>query len=241
MADFHVFADVEDQSRAAAGLVIRRSHRALEERGRFVLALSGGTGPVRLMELLAEEPFRGAVPWDRTLVFWGDDRAVGPEHEASNYRQARELLLSRVPVPESNILRIRGELGAPEAADDLRRTLADCFDGGEPPVFDLMIQGMGPDGHTASLFPGAAALSSRDWVEPVLDPGTEPKLPRVTMTLPVLNAARTVLFLVAGEAKRSLVSEIMNDPAAAERYPAAMVEARETLWYLDEAAFGPTG
>jgi 6-phosphogluconolactonase len=241
MADFHVFADVEDQSRAAAQLIVDISHRALEARGRFTMALSGGSGPVRLMELLAREPFRGAIPWDRTLIFWGDDRAVGPDHILSNYRMALELLLSRVPVPEANVLRIRGELGAAGAAEELRRTMVNCFGDRELPAFDLVLQGMGTDGHTASLFPGTAELESKAWVEPVFTPGAEPLVERVTMTIPVFNNARVALFLVSGAEKRSLMAEIMNDPTAADRYPAARIEARETLWYLDEAAMGQAG
>jgi 6-phosphogluconolactonase len=237
MAEFHVFEDVEAQSRAAARLVVALSHRALEERGRFTLALSGGSGPARLMELLAGEPFRGAVPWDRMVIFWGDDRAVPPHHEYSNFRQASELLLSRVPVPEANIARIRGELGAQDASRELRLDLAECFGEAGPPRFDLMLLGMGRDGHTASLFPGRPELESVAWAEPVSAPDMEPRVDRVTMTLPVLNAARVALFLVAGADKRPVVGEIMADPAVAH-YPAARVRAARTLWYLDEAAAG---
>lgn len=239
MAEFQVFADVEAQSRAAASLIVGLSHRALEARGRFTLALSGGSGPVRLMELLAREPCRGAIPWDRTLVFWGDDRAVGPEHELSNFRLARELLLSRVPVPEANLVRIRGELGAEDAARELRLDLVECFGESSPPRFDLVLLGMGRDGHTASLFPGRPELDSVAWVEPVPAPDMEPRAERVTMTLPVFNAARTALFLVAGQDKRALVGQIRHDPTAPARFPAACVAAERTLWYLDEAAAGP--
>ncbi|ADU61553.1 MAG: 6-phosphogluconolactonase [Pseudodesulfovibrio sp.] len=239
MAEFHVFADVEAQSRAAASLIVGLSHRALEARGRFTLALSGGSGPVRLMELLAGEPCRGSIPWDRTLIFWGDDRAVGPEHELSNFRLARERLLSRVPVPEANLVRIRGELGAVDAALELRLDLAECFGESAPPRFDLVLLGMGLDGHTASLFPGRPELDSAAWAEPVPAPDMEPRVERVTMTLPVLGAARTALFLVAGQDKRALVDQIRHDPTAPARYPAARVAAEQTLWYLDEAAAGP--
>ncbi|MUM78557.1 6-phosphogluconolactonase [Pseudodesulfovibrio sp. F-1] len=237
MPEFLVFADVEAQSRAAADLLVSLSHRALEARGRFTLALSGGAGPARLMQLLATEPWRGSIPWDRAVVFWGDERAVPPDHEWSNYRQANDLLLSRVPVDRANVVRIRGELGAGEAARELRRDLARCFGEVAWPCFDLALLGMGLDGHTASLFPGRYELDSSDWVEAVSAPDAEPRVDRVTLTLPVLNAARTALFLVSGRDKRSLVTEIMNDPASGS-HPAARVDAGRTLWYLDEAAAG---
>lgn len=238
MADFHVFADGEDLSQAAARLFIELSHKALDQRGRFTVALSGGSTPKRLFEMLAAEPCRSAIPWDRTLIFWGDDRAVAPDHEWSNYKLAMDALLAHVPIPEENILRIKGELGAADAAEDMRRNLVNAFGDQGLPRFDLVLQGMGGDGHTASLFPGTDALDATDWVVPVIDPPANPKVDRVTLTFPVLNAARVALFLAAGEGKRDKISEIMNDPTAQGRYPAARLEAEETLWYVDEAAFG---
>ena len=238
MADFHVFADAEDLSRAAAELFIELAHRALESRGRFTVALSGGSTPKRLFELLADADHWRAVPWDRTLVFWGDDRAVAPDHEWSNYRLAHDALLAHVPIPEHNILRIKGELGAVDACEDMRRNLVNCFGDKKPPRFDLVLQGMGDDGHTASLFPGTEALDATDWVVPVIDPPANPKVDRVTLTFPVLDNARVALFLAAGKGKREIIREIVNDPTAPERYPAARLEAKKTLWYVDAAAFG---
>lgn len=239
MADFHVFADTEDLSREAARLIIARAHRALELRGRFTIALSGGSTPKRLFEILAEPDNAKAMPWDRTLFFWGDDRAVPPDHEHSNYRLALEAMLSKVPVPEENVLRIKGELGAEAAAEDMRRELVNVFGDEGYPRFDIALQGMGTDGHTASLFPGTPALDADGWVVPVIDPPANPGVDRVTLTMPALNAARVALFLAAGEGKRQLIHEIMNDPTAQERYPAARVKAERTIWYLDQAAFRP--
>jgi len=240
MADFHVFANAEDMSQSAAQLFIARSHQALNDRARFTVALSGGTTPKRLLEILASEPYWRAVPWDRTLIFWGDERAVPPDDDQSNYKLAFDALLSHVPIPEANILRIKGELGADKAATDTRRNLVNAFGDKEIPRFDLVLQGMGEDGHTASLFPDTDTLEATDWVVPVINPPASPKLDRVTLTLPVLNNARTALFLAAGKSKQSLVHEIMNDPTAPDRYPAARLEAEETIWYVDEAAFGLT-
>lgn len=238
MADFHVFADPEDMSRAAAQLFVELSHQALADRGRFTIALSGGSTPKRLFELLADSPFREAIPWDRTVVFWGDDRAVPPDHEWSNFKLADEALLSHVPVAEANIYRIKGELGAKDAAEDMRRNLVNVFGDKALPSFDLALQGMGGDGHTASLFPGTQALDATDWVVPVFDPPADPAVDRVTLSFPVLKAARVALFLAAGKGKREKIAEIMNDPTAGERYPAARLEAKKTIWYVDEAAFG---
>jgi len=238
VADFHVFADIETLSRATADLFLDRARRSVAERGRFIIALPGGSTPVRLFTILARDPYRQAVPWGRTLVFWGDDRAVPPDHEHANYRLARDTLLSRVPVPEENVMRVRGELGAAGAAGIMRSQLAGVFGEHTLPRFDFIIQGIGTDGHTASLFPGTDALDSMDWVAPVPAPPVSPALDRVTLTLPVLNNARTALFLVAGAAKRALLNEIMTDPTAPDRFPAARLNAAETLWYVDRAAFG---
>jgi 6-phosphogluconolactonase len=240
MADFHVFANAEDMSQSAAQLFIACSHQALNDRARFTVALSGGSTPKRFFEILACEPYWRAVPWDRTLIFWGDDRAVPPDDDQSNYKLAHDTLLSHMPIPEANIFRIRGELGADRAAEDTRRNLVNAFGDKETPRFDFALQGMGTDGHTASLFPNTDSLESTDWVIPVINPPAIPKIDRITMTFPVLNNARTALFLAAGKDKQSLIHEIMNDPTAPDRYPAARLEAEQTLWYVDEAALGLT-
>lgn len=241
MIDFYVFGSVEELSQGAAQLIYNCALQSLEERGRFTIALSGGSTPKRLFEILADEPYRGLFPWENTVVFWGDDRAVGPDHEWSNYKLAYETLLSKVAVPEQNIFRIKGDLGASEAASDMHRNLENTFDDEGLPRFDLVLQGMGDDGHTASLFPGTDDLDVTDWVVPVFDPPANPAVDRVTLTFPVLNAARMALFLAAGKGKQEKLSEIMNDPSAWDRYPAARVEAEETLWLVDEAALGMAG
>lgn len=238
MADFHVFTNTEDLSQAAADYVAELATEAIRLRGRFVVALSGGSTPRRLFELLADAPYKEQIQWDKVVILWGDDRAVAPDNEFSNYRLAATSLLMHVDVPEKQVLRIRGELGADQAAVVMENDLVDVFGDTELPRFDLVLQGMGGDGHTASLFPGIEALESDKWVVPVIDPPANPKVDRVTLTLPVLNNARLALFLAAGESKRKIISEIMNDPDAGDRYPAARVEAEKTVWFVDEAAFG---
>lgn len=241
MADFHVFKDGAEVVCAAARLFTELSHRALEERGRFTVALSGGTTPAPLFQLLASSPWREAVPWDRIVFFWGDDQAVGPEDESSNFKAARLILFDNVPVREENVVRIRGELGAVDGAEKLRTDLAEAFGEKELPRFDLVLQELGADGHTAALFPGEQALASTAWTAPVIDPPADPAVDRVTLTLNVLNNARTALFMVTGPAKSDVVAAIVNDPDAGDRYPAARVEAEETLWYVDQASFAKAG
>lgn len=240
MAEFHVFKNPEELSQAAARLFIDCAREAIDLRGRFIVALSGGSTPKRLFQILSEDRHRQAMPWDRTIIFWGDERAVAPSHEWSNYKLAQDHLLAHVPVHEKNIFRIRGERGAKIAAEDMLQNMLSIFDDQGVPRFDLALQGMGTDGHTASLFPGTNALASTDWVVPVIDPPANPKVDRVTITLPVLNAARLSLFLVAGQGKRHIISEIRNDPTAPTRYPAASVTAEKTVWYVSEDAFDST-
>jgi len=237
MAAFHVCKNPEELSLAAARAFIDCACRAVDQRGRFIVALSGGSTPRRLFQILSEAGNRRALPWDKTLIFWGDERAVGPDHAWSNYRLAKDHLLVHVPVREENIFRIKGELGATGAARDIHQHMLTVFGEAGVPRFDLALQGMGSDGHTASLFPGTDALTSAEWVVPVIDPPATPEVDRITMTFPVLNAARLVLFLVAGAEKRHIISAIRNDPAAPDRYPAACVAAEQTLWYVDEEAY----
>lgn len=215
---------------AAARLLAESAARALAERGRFLLCLSGGKTPVALLELLAAPPWREALPWRQTHVFWSDERCVPFDHPDSNCGVARRHLLSRVPLPEENIHPAPVDTTPPEAAarrweDELRAFFAG------PPVFDFSLLGMGTDGHTASLFPGHPALEEKTrWTAAVAHPSAKPPVPRLTLTLPVLNAARRTLFLCGSE-KGALVERMRNDPAGAARlWPAARVEG-EVFYY----------
>ena len=155
-ADVRIFKDSEALSQAAAGLFVEAAVEAVETRGRFLVALSGGGTPAGLYHLIAKEPHRHQVDWLHTFVFWGDERCVPPDDAGSNYRQAVDTLLSHVPIPVENILRIKGELEPAEASRDYARILKDYAPPGlDWPRFDLVLLGMGEDGHTASLFPGS--------------------------------------------------------------------------------------
>jgi 6-phosphogluconolactonase len=202
-----------------------------------MVALAGGTTPRGLYARLADgaAPYRAVVPWERTHFFWGDERAVPPDHRDSNYHLASEALLQYVPAVEEQVHRIRGENpDAVRAAEEYEAILRDAFHLGsaEWPRFDLILLGMGEDGHTASLFPESAALFANDRL------AIATKAPsngdRITLTLPVLNAAATVIFLVSGEAKAATLKRLM----AGEDLPAARVKPfdGDRLWLVDREA-----
>jgi 6-phosphogluconolactonase len=225
-------------SEEAAREIVAIAADAVTQRGRFVVALAGGETPRPLYELLAHD-HRDAVSWQRAEVCFGDERCVPPHNPASNFRLAWSTLLAHVPIVEERVHRIPGELGPDAAARDydgrLRQLLAD-----DPstPTFDVSIMGVGADGHTASLFPGDTALEERKrWAAPAHAPPGAKVRERVTLTLPVLNRTRVVLFLCAGAEKRDVVSRILS--GADPDLPAARVYGMErTIWLLDRAAAG---
>jgi len=232
-------ATPQDLFHAAAEEVIRAASDAVRERGRFTFALSGGSTPRNLYTLIAANA-SATLPWDKMFFFWGDERNVPPDDPDSNYRMAKESLLSRVPIPAGNIFPVptgKGDAGA--SADDYEKTLRRFFDlkPGEVPRFDVILLGMGPDGHTASLFPETAALKEHsrlvvaNWVEKL-------KASRITFTLPVLNAARRVIFLVSGGDKAPVLKEVLEGKGPAEKYPSKLVHPSDgrLIWLVDRAA-----
>jgi 6-phosphogluconolactonase len=235
-------ADAEAVAREGAQRIAAAAARAVAERGRFTIALSGGSTPRRLYELLADPagPFRESVPWERVHVFFDDERHVPPDHPDSNYRMARMALLARVPA--GSVHRMRGERReARTAAEEYEAELGSFFGASPgidlPPRLDLVLLGLGADGHTASLFPGSAALGegSRWVVAPFVE---RLGVFRITLTLPVLNRAREVLFLVSGAAKAEALSRSLAPPPDAPFPPAALVrpEAGTLVWLADAAA-----
>lgn len=224
---------------AAAEEVVRAAEEAVAARGRFTIALSGGSTPKSLFNLLATNA-RTTLPWDRMFFFWGDERHVPPTDAESNYRMADEAMLSKIPVAAGNVFRIATENpDAAAAADAYEQTLRKFFQlgPGEFPRFDLILLGMGPDGHTASLFPGTAALQEKsrlvvaNWVEKL-------KASRITLTLPVLNAARCVAFLVSGTDKADALKAVLEGDAPGEQYPSKLVKPSDgkLIWLVDRAA-----
>lgn len=232
-----LFPDLEDLSRATAERLIKVMQATLVEQKRFTLALSGGSTPRRLYELLAG-PYRDRIDWARTYLFWGDERFVPLDDSESNYRMAREALVDHVPIPPDHVFPIPTDGASPKhAAEAYAATLHAFF--GDAPAFDVMLLGIGADGHTASLFPEnhpeRALQQATAWVEAVKAPPRYATTVRLTMTLPLINRSRHIFIQVAGASKHDALRTILNDPDAT--LPAAYVRARDELvWFVDEAA-----
>lgn len=232
-----VMGDPAELSRRGAELFVTAAVETIGARGRFSVAVSGGSTPRGLFQLLATEEFRSRVDWERTHFFWADERCVPPDHPDSNFKAAHDLLLTKLPLPSSHIHRIPGELAPDEAALAYERDLRRFFAGEHIPVFDLILLGAGEDGHTASLFPGGEGIKEKErlavavYVEKLHSH-------RVTLTLPVLNSARRVVFLVAGREKAVIVQEILEGKNPL--LPAALVNPPEgsLIWLLDSEAAG---
>ena len=229
-----ILRDPEAVAARAADLLLKAAKAA---EGRFAVSLSGGSTPRRLYQLLAQAPYRDGFPWDRTHVFWGDERFVPHSDPRSNYRMTDEALLSHVPIAPANLHPIPTEGVTPEdAARAYERTLK-SFYGAETidprrPLFDMTLLGLGEDGHIASLFPGTSALSERErWVVAVTD---SPQEPRITLTYPALESSRSVVFLVAGAEKAAIFARVRRGD---QTLPAARLRPLgRLLWLADEAA-----
>jgi 6-phosphogluconolactonase len=236
--EIKVVADPPAIAEEAARLIVEAALDSVRARGRFRIALAGGGTPRATYERLAAPPYRDRVPWDRTWIFFGDERAVGPDHPDSNYRMANAALLSHVPIPPQQVFRIRGESEDVElAATEYARTLAEAFETrrGELPRFDVILLGLGVDGHTASLFPGSPALKEVFRTVAAVHAGAAAIPQRITLTLPVFTAAAHVIFLISGGEKAKAVKVALADDAA---MPATMVRPTDgrLLWLLDREA-----
>lgn len=227
-----VYEDKQELAEAAARDFAERAAEAIEDRGRFTVALAGGSTPKATYEILARD-YADGVDWSRVHVFFGDERTVPPDHEDSNYRMAREALLDHVPI--GSVHRMRGELSPEEAAASYENELREFF-GGNLPSLDLVMLGIGEDGHTASLFPNTPALDVTDrWV--VENPVEKLDTVRLTLTKPVINAARAVVFAVAGEGKAEALREILEGEVDPHDYPAKFVQpAGGAVWMVDRSA-----
>jgi 6-phosphogluconolactonase len=243
--EVRVFDGVSELMRATAEAISLAARQAVDDHGRFTWALAGGSTPRTVYELLVSDFYRARMPWSAIHFFWGDERHVPPDHPDSNFRMAREAMLDRVPVPAENVHRIPAEEpDAQRAAAEYEATLRSAFAlapgewpdkrPGEPPRFDLILLGLGKDGHTASLFPGGDAVRERERL--VVAPWVEAqKTFRITLTPPVLNHARRAMFLVSGEEKAEALHAVLEGPREPERYPAQIVEGNR-LWMVDRAA-----
>jgi 6-phosphogluconolactonase len=235
--DLHIVADAAQLAPEASQFFMHRASEAIAARGLFRVALSGGSTPRALYQGLAGEQ---SIDWAHVHLFFGDERHVPPDHPDSNYRMVKEALLSHAAIPDANVHRMRTELqDAAEAATDYGRIVREAFDlaWGAWPRFDLVLLGMGPDGHTASLFPDTPVLHERSriasavWVVPM-------QTWRVTLTPPVFNQAREVLFLVSGAEKAETLHAVLEGPSDPDRLPAQLIAptAGATHWFVDAAA-----
>lgn len=237
VTDVVVFTNSEQLSHAAARYVVQVANEAIARYGRFTLALSGGSTPKKLYGLLALSPYRDQIDWSKAEIFWSDERNVPADDPESNYRLAREVMLSKLPIPAQQIHRMPAneadrDAAAAKYSEEMRRV----FKTEGVPAFDLIQLGMGPEGHTASLFPHQASLHEQTrLVLPVDVP--KPPPPRLTLTPPVLNAAHHTLFLVTGAEKAEAIQAVLEGPEQSDEYPAQLVRPQGNVtWMFDSAA-----
>lgn len=239
--EIQIVENGEAVSRAAADMLVGLALKKLESKESFAVALSGGSTPKNMFAMLANDAtLSKQMPWENVHFFWGDERHVPPDHADSNYCMTNEAMLSRVPVPPENIHRIRTEIpDAGKAAEDYEQELRGFFklETEQLPAFDCVFLGMGPDGHTASLFPGTKALHERkrlvvsNWVDKF-------QSYRITLTIPVLNNADIVIFLVSGEEKAEPLRVVLEGQKQTDRFPSQLIEPThgKLLWLVDRAA-----
>jgi 6-phosphogluconolactonase len=233
-----IYPDIDTLSHDATQHIVRIANESIATYGRFTMALSGGTTPRKTYELLGSEPYSRQINWTLVHIFWGDERSVPPESPDSNYRMAHEILLSKIPVPAVQVHRMLAnepdrDVASQEYIEDMQRVFATD----DIPSFDLIQLGMGPEGHTASLFPHQEALhEERRLVMPVSVPKPPPD--RLTFTPPLLNAARNILFLVTGSDKADALHAVLEGPYQPDEYPTQIVRPPngEVVWMVDTAA-----
>ena len=238
---YKVYPDAGAMALAAAQLFAERVEHAVAQRGIARVALSGGSTPQATFKLLADDagPFRQTIPWDKLQIFWVDERCVPPEHPESNYGVCRELLLSKVGIPESNVFRMEGELDPELAASRYESTLRNTLklEGAESPAFDLIVLGMGPDGHTASLFPHTEAINELGRLA-VANHVPQKDTWRITLTWPVINQGREVAFEMDGAGKAEMLEKVFLGPRDPESLPSQLIRpaSGKLLLLLDKAA-----
>lgn len=236
MKDINIYASKDEAIASAAGLFTRIGTAAIKERGSFHVMLSGGETPRQLYELLAQNINNYDLPWGQVHVYWGDERCVPPEHLLSNQQMTRQALLNHVNIPEKNIHPIVYDVSPEHTAKQYEKHLRSLFDNVEP-QFDLILLGLGDDGHTASLFPSTAVLHVEDkWVSPVHLP--EQDVDRITLTFPILNKAKNIAFLVTGGKKASAVKAVLEAGSNGIILPASLIKpvAGHLSWILDQDA-----
>lgn len=238
---YQVWPTSAEVALASARLFASRVEHAVSSRGVARIAISGGSTPQATFKLLADptQPFLNTIPWDKIQLFWVDERCVPPDDPESNYGVCRDLLLTKVPLPEKNVFRMEGELDPEEAAARYESTLRNAMklEGAESPGFDLVALGMGPDGHTASLFPHTAAIHEIGRLV-VANHVPQKDTWRITLTWPVINQAAEVAFAVEGASKTGVLAEVLTGPRDPERLPSQLIRPAtgKLLFLLDQAA-----
>lgn len=228
--------DPESLSEAVARLFVQQARHAIQAQDRFVVALAGGHTPERTYQLLAQPLFRDQVPWAKVHVFWGDERCVPPDDPRSNVRMAHRALLDSVPIPPEQIHPIFCDQNPQQGAEKYEALLQESFAGG-PPCFDLILLGLGENGHTASIFPGTPAVEEQEhWVIAVYV--AEQAMWRVTLTPPLINQAAMVAFLVAGTAKARILQRVLDGPFEPHTLPAQLIQpaSGNLYWIIDREA-----
>jgi len=246
-----VLPDAAALAHAAAERFALAASDAIARSGQFCVALSGGSTPKAMHDILAADPFKSQIDWPKVQIFFGDERCVPPDHPESNYRMARETLLSKVPIPGDNVYRMRGEIDPNEAAKEYGQLLKDKFgaldsgpstNSGRAGGLDLVYLGLGEDGHTASLFPGTAAVAETKHrcVANYAEHSTTGKSWRITLTAPFINSSHEIVFLVSGAKKAAALSAILEGPREPDRYPAQLIQPTHgnVTWLVDAPAAG---
>ena len=232
----HVLETPDQFNQFGVQLLTNLAQEAVAQHGRFTIALSGGGTPAGIYQLWGERPYRDQMPWPQTHLFWGDERLVPPNDPGSNYQQIADLLLPHVPIPPENIHRAKGEMAMETAVTDYIHQLQPFAQNGQPPALDVVLLGMGSDGHTASLFPGSP-IEQPEWVVGVTAHYDGRPAQRLTLTPAVINQARHIIFLVTGSNKAETLQNVLYGPHQPNHLPAQRIQPRHgTLtWLLDTA------
>lgn len=231
-----VFQTAEALAQATAELIVKISMQAIEKRGRFVMSLSGGTTPEYLFTLLAKPAFRDQIPWNKTYIFWGDERFLPSDSKLNNANSAKILLLDHIAIPLKNINPISVEIEPDKAAKQYENVIKKFFKK-DSPRFDLILLGLGENGHTASLFPGSdVVFENKKLVSEVYV--AEQQMYRITMTPALINQAYNIIFLVEGKRKAGILKAVLNDQYQPEKYPAQVINPEDgnLYWFVDKKA-----
>jgi len=238
---YQVWSSPKEVSMASARLFAAQVEQAVATRGIARIAISGGSTPKGMFDLLADpaKPFAQTIPWDKVQLFWVDERCVPPDHAESNYRMTKEALLDKVGIPVANVFRMEGELDPEEAASRYESVLRNTMklEGAESPAFDLLILGMGDDGHTASLFPHTDGLNELGRLV-IANHVPQKDTWRISLTWPVINQATEVAFEIVGAGKAGVLAEVLTGPRDPERLPSQLIRPSngKLLFLLDEGA-----